>query len=339
MLKSISQSLSFLIIAILSIVLIGGIAFLIFSLSKVKTLEILNVEVDCSTSKIFIDFIVRATEEIKKDNIKVFVENYQYPFQLEPNVLAPHSYGKITIDFLPPSVEKIDFWIRIFVDGTKIERPFKFACGSVVSIQKQRANLTFVAFSSPHWVVFSYIFGDYYLYASNNGDLIAEQGPYIGKVPIYENTNSFTIQTSWSSWENRPINSPIIIFKNPNPKDTWIFNWTDPHGTFLFKLNPVENAIEDMLIFWEDLFNPFNPPSRVDDWKDHVVRVTLIPPNTYRLAVFIAKGGYKHQFYVSTLNQNPLEGTLAYEKPYGAWWGNKVGDYWEEYKVYSINVS
>jgi len=104
-----------------------------------------------------------------------------------------------------------------------------------------------------------------------------------------------------------------------------------------FRLQPIPNAVDDFLIFWEDLFNPLHPPSSVDDWKDHVVRVTLLPGSTYRLAVYLAKGGYKHQFFVATTNPNPLAGTFAYEKPYGAYWSNVVGGYYEEYQVYYYN--
>jgi hypothetical protein len=32
----------------------------------------------------------------------------------------------------------------------------------------------------------------------------------------------------------------------------------------------------------------------------------LLPGNVYRIAVYLAKGGYKHQFYVATKNPNPL---------------------------------
>jgi hypothetical protein len=79
-----------------------------------------------------------------------------------------------------------------------------------------------------------------------------------------QNINNYAIQTSLSSWNNRPVNSPIIIVKIPSRNSIWIFNWTDPHGSFLFRLYHVENAIDDFLVFWEDLYNPFSPSS-LDD--------------------------------------------------------------------------
>ncbi|MEM1634289.1 MAG: hypothetical protein QW714_01005 [Nanopusillaceae archaeon] len=182
------------------------------------------------------------------------------------------------------------------------------------------------------------MYGKYIIYRSVDGDLTAENISSEGNIPIYSNLYNFTIQTSWSSWDNRPVDSPVIIFKNPDLTKIWIFNWTDPHGNFSFRMYPIQSAVDDMLIFWEDLFNPFSPPSSLDDWKDHVVRVTILPNNTYRVAVHLAKGGYKHQFYVFTSSPNPLEGRLVYEKPYGQRFSNVNNGFYDEVYYYIVSL-
>ncbi|MHC1600797.1 MAG: hypothetical protein ACXQTI_00985 [Candidatus Nezhaarchaeales archaeon] len=67
----------------------------------------------------------------------------------------------------------------------------------------------------------------------------------------------------------------------------------------------------------------------MDDWKDHVVRVTSFTNGTYRIAVFMAKGGYSHKFYVGV--DKPWESlpsqTPVYQKSFGAYWSNINGGY------------
>ncbi|MEM0480857.1 MAG: hypothetical protein QXQ14_01585 [Candidatus Aenigmatarchaeota archaeon] len=315
---------------------IGTFIYFIFTLTQVKTLEIINLELDCQNSIITLYVKVIGTEEIKPEEIKISIDGKEQLVTFDQR-LFPNTLAKIYVNFIPSDISVRTHKLEIYVGGRRIYRNFDYICESLV-FNIARSNMTFVAFSSPHWVVFNYITKEYLIFKSNNGDLTAEVGPISGKVPVYENLDNFVVQTQTSSWNNKPLDSPIIIFKNPNLKNVWIFNWTDPHGSFLFKLNPIENAIEDILIFWEDLYNPFNPPSTLDDWKDHVVRVTLVGSNTYRIAVYLAKGGYKHQFYISTESPNPLQGTLTYEKPYGAYWSNKIGNYYEEFRVYYVTI-
>jgi len=179
-----------------------------------------------------------------------------------------------------------------------------------------------------HWVIFDYNTGDYKFYDETYSNL---QGPYTGTAPILQDVNEYTITTSWVSWNNRPLDSPILIVVNPKRgSENWVFTWHDPHGTFKFYVQSLEGEIEiDFLVFWEDLFNPYNPPSSVDDWKDHVLRVTVFTNGTYRIAVYMAKGGYSHEFYLD-INDDINLGTPVYTKPYGAYWINSVGGYLRE---------
>ena len=329
--------LSILLIVFIVISIISFAYFIVSSLGIKKFFQLLDLEVDCQNSSIVATIKNLGNEDIRAEDIKVYIDNQEATISLDPTILTPHQIGKIYIFFIPSQINII-YRIDFYIWGRRITSNIKYPCESLL-LSLQNANLTFVAYSTPHWVVFNYVTGNYLIYQSTNGDLSAELGPSEGIAPILQNISNYTIQTSWSSWDNRPVNSPIIIVKNPSKNSLWIFNWTDPHGSFLFRVYPVENAIDDFLVFWEDLYNPFNPPSSLDDWKDHVVRVTLLPVNTYRIAVYLAKGGYKHQFYIATKSPNPLNGTLAYEKPYGAYWSNYNNGYYDEYKVYTIKIS
>lgn len=180
-----------------------------------------------------------------------------------------------------------------------------------------------------HWVVFDYNTGRYRLYDLTDGSL---RGPYPGVAPLLEGVDEYTILEEWVPWGQRPVDSPIVIVVNPrNALDDWAFSWNDPHGTHRFYLEALGGDVEiDFLVFWEDLFNPYSPPGSVDDWKDHVVRVTVFTNGTYRIAVFMAKGGYKHEFYLDVAGEAPLSGGLVYAKPFGAYWYNRVGGYYHE---------
>ena len=330
--------ISVLLIVLVSIGMLTFVYLIISSFTIKKFVEIINLEIDCQASYIIATVKNLGREDLKAEDIKVYVENQEANIFLNPSILYPNQIGKVYITFIPPSLSYNVYKVDFLIEGRRITRNVNYFCESLL-LSQQNANLTFVAYSTPHWVVFNYITGNYLIYQSTDGDLNAELGPSEGVAPILQNINNYTIQTSWSSWNNRPVDSPIIIVKNPSKNSIWIFNWTDPHGSFLFRLYPVENAIDDFLVFWEDLYNPFNPSSRLDDWKDHVVRVTLLPGNVYRIAVYLAKGGYKHQFYVATISPNPLSGTLAYEKPYSAYWSNYNNGYYDEYRVYTVKIS
>ncbi len=329
--------ISTLLIVFVSVGIFTLIYLIITSSTIKKFIEIVNfLEVDCQLSYVVATVRNLGREDIKVEDIKVLIENQETNTSLNPSILYPNQTEKVYITFIPSQINYI-YRVGFLIGERRITRNVKYFCESLL-IYPQNANLTFVAYSTPHWVVFNYITGNYLIYQSTDGDLNAEFEHSEGTAPILQNIDNYTIQTSWSSWNNRPVNSPIIIVKNPSKNSIWVFNWTDPYGSFLFRLYPVENAIDDFLVFWEDLYNPFNPPSSLDDWKDHVVRVTLLPGNVYRIAVYIAKGEYKHQSYVATTS-NPLSGTLAYEKPYGAYWSNYNNGYYDEYLVYTIKIS
>ena len=177
-----------------------------------------------------------------------------------------------------------------------------------------------------HWVIFDYSSGHYWLCGNHSPPRLITEG----YAPILEGINEYTITTTWIPWDQRPIDSPIIIVVNPTyATEDWIFTWHALDGTFKFYLQKLEGEVEiDFLVFWEDIYYPPTRPS-MDDWKDHVVRVTSFTNGTYRIAVFMAKGGYSHKFYVGV--DKPWESlpsqTPVYQKSFGAYWSNINGGY------------
>ena len=203
-----------------------------------------------------------------------------------------------------------------------------------------------------HWVFFNFVTGQYYFYSYTGVARNPALGPYTGRAPILKNVDRYLLTCDWVPWSERPVDSPVVIVYNPTRGlSLWKFVWIEPHGYDVFVLPPVTKdptkVVYDFLVFWEDLWNPYIPPSQVDDWKDHVVRVTLFTNGTVRLQVYIAKGGYLHVFrhQTSLANANILGYSLCprsthcygfcrtgptqlydYCKPHGAFWSNSVTD-------------
>ena len=199
--------------------------------------------------------------------------------------------------------------------------------------------------SSSHWIVLDYSSGHYKLYGDYGPEISGRTFITEGYAPILTNIDEYTITNSWVSWDNRPVDSPIIVVMNPTKaSQDWVFTWHDPHGTHRFYLEKIEGPVElDFLIFWEDLYYPPTKPS-LDDWKDHVIRVTIFLNGTYRVAVYLAKGGYSHKFYLEV--EEPYEDMpdqidkVVYTKPHGAYWCNIVGGYYREMpdKIFIVSI-
>jgi len=109
------------------------------------------------------------------------------------------------------------------------------------------------------------------------------------------------------SWEQRFKLGPAVIVVNPYlaAKD-FVFRVIDIYGhVYTFDLkklvpNPDEVAL-DILVLWEDLWSPIATPSTasLDNYVDHVVRVTVFTNNTVRIEVLHASGCFIHFFVVS----------------------------------------
>lgn len=276
-----------------------------------------------------------------KDARKGLIREYRVKAEI-----MPHEVSEIIIPALELSrlnMSKIELMLGS-AEGVVVKlRPFLNTAKEVAN-RKEPTYICLQAFrysdSKTHWVIFDYITGKYWLYDRTYGIL---KGPYVGYAPILKDTNEYTIATSWTSWPHRPINSPVLIVVNPvKAGKDWIFTWHDPHGTFRFHLQKLRGNVEiDFLVFWEDLFNPYNPPGSVDDWKDHVVRVTVFTNGTFRIAVYMAKGGYKQSFYLNVprnMFTNIDELSPIYTKPYGSYWNVRADVYEMSDKVFYVKI-
>jgi len=60
------------------------------------------------------------------------------------------------------------------------------------------------------------------------------------------------------------------------------------------------------------------------------LKVTIFTDGTFRIAVFMAKGGYKNVFYLN-VSKNKFSSiedlTPVYIKPFNAYWHQNVGEY------------
>jgi hypothetical protein len=115
-------------------------------------------------------------EDIKTEDIKVYVENQEANVFLNPSILYPNQIGKVYITFIPPSMEYNIYKVVFLIEGRRITRNVKYFC-KLLLLSQQNANLTLVAYSTLHWVVFNYITGNYLIYQSTDGDLNAELEP------------------------------------------------------------------------------------------------------------------------------------------------------------------
>ncbi|RLF15526.1 MAG: hypothetical protein DRN06_05895 [Thermoprotei archaeon] len=200
-----------------------------------------------------------------------------------------------------------------------------------------------------HWLVFDYTMAYFKLYGDYgiDGTGLALEGytPIVEWVDEYNVTVKRLGETlTWSEGQNK-VGSPVIFVINPTfATRNWTFTWKDANGIWRFHVPELEGEVElDYLLFWEDLYYPPDPPSYVDDWRDHVVRVTMFTNCTYRIALYIAKGGYMHCFYLPA--EEPYDtvpdqvSNLVYVKDYGEWWPPGLPVYaYSGYDVYESST-
>jgi len=217
------------------------------------------------------------------------------------------------------------------------------------------ANTSATISNRTHWVVFNYVTGRYWLYSNytcnDSGCFIT--GPKLaaqGYAPILRGVNAYTASTGPVWIYDSPIKSPIVIVVNPTyAQRDWDFKWTaytsgniNSVVTTTFHLEKLGgNVVIDFLVFWEDMYNPA-APGYVDDWRDHVVRVTQFTNGTFRIAVYLAKGYYEHRFFIGV--KKPYSDILANTPLYTKYFGqtlnktDSLGRY-VEYKVIYTYVS
>ena len=189
--------------------------------------------------------------------------------------------------------------------------------------------------SQKHWLIVDYTKGLYELYGNYGVDEPGKVGE--GYAPILEDIDEYNVtgrphlQNLTMAEAEALVGSPIVIVVNPTYAiEDWTFTWRDSAGTWRFHVPALKGDIEiDYLFFWEDQYYPPQSTDNLDDWKDHVVRVTMFTNGTYRLAVHRVKGDFKHRFYIQPLQVlrkdiSEWEGKYVYEKDFGEYWPSDV---------------
>ena len=124
---------------------------------------------------------------------------------------------------------------------------------------------------------------------------------------IYGSGTKTVIDLRSMSWSQRFKLGPVIIVVNPHlAAEDYVVQVIDIYGhvyTFDMKKlvpNPDQVAM-DILVLWEDLWSPIATPATasLDNYVDHVVRVTVFVNNTVRVEVLHASGCYIHFFAVN----------------------------------------
>ncbi len=146
-----------------------------------------------------------------------------------------------------------------------------------------------------HWVYINLVTGGYRLkYIAGSDEREAT-----GKATFIRDSN--TLDLSSMSWEERYALGPVVIFINPYyaSKD-YTIRVIDIHGgekvyTLRKLVDGPDKVSLDIVALWEDLWWP-GTTSDLDNYVDHVVRLTIFVNNTARIEVLHASGCYLHMF-------------------------------------------
>jgi len=185
-----------------------------------------------------------------------------------------------------------------------------------------------------HYIRVNLVTGEYeFIYIDDQGVRRAS-----GRAKVLKDTN--VLDLSKLDWNERYKLGPIVVFINPHfaAKDYEVKIITI--GEHLVKIS-MEKLVDDKrlvgldaLVCWEDLWWP-NTGASLDDYQDHVVRITVFTNDTIRIESLQAKGGYLHVFFInpppvdkeklqSLVNQYmannhtlPLEAGVVYVKAHG----------------------
>jgi len=154
------------------------------------------------------------------------------------------------------------------------------------------------------------------------------------------------------TWDERYALGPLVVFTNPH-RATADYNVTirDVNGvnhTFtLYKLvDDPETVVFDVVIAWEDLWWP-STTALLDNYIDHVVRLTIFTNATARIEVLFASGGFLHMFmlnkqlpdfdtvpqivekYINNSYQLDPEDSVVYVKAHGDVVTSTSGQVWD----------
>ena len=160
-----------------------------------------------------------------------------------------------------------------------------------------------------------------------------------GRAKVFKDTNVLDLRKL--NWSERYALGPVVVFINPyfaaKDYEVKIINI----GGSTIRI-PVKKLVDDKRLVgldaiacWEDLWWP-NTRADLDDYQDHIVRITVFTNNTIRIEVIYTEAGYIHMFFIkpppadreklrNLVNQYtannytlPMESGVVYVKAHGA---------------------
>lgn len=172
-----------------------------------------------------------------------------------------------------------------------------------------------------HVVIFDYLSKTYLFY-----DYLYPDQAITGSPLILYNDTLYV--------EEEMPNSPLLVVINPtNGEDDWVFTLVTWKGVYSYYLQRIETnvmIVSDYIVLLEDTFNPYYFCVWGPGWADEVIRITIFSNNTVRISVYMAGGVYSHDLYVIVSKIYPLDGVLAYNKPFWEYWYYYLDGYYRE---------
>ncbi|MCE4617627.1 MAG: hypothetical protein F7C32_03480 [Desulfurococcales archaeon] len=155
-----------------------------------------------------------------------------------------------------------------------------------------------------HWIYLNLATGKYMLRYVSGGSTADSEG----YVKVYIDQNG--IDLSSLSYSERYALGPAVVFVNPyrgaQDYTVWVKDIRGHNNTYtLTQLTSNPNdLVVDAVVFWEDLWWPGTSAS-LDNYIDHVVRVSVFYNNTARIEIIHASGCYLHFFIYNPTNGLP----------------------------------
>jgi len=150
---------------------------------------------------------------------------------------------------------------------------------------------------SIHYVKINLITGEYEFIYINDSTVRKASG----YVKVFKDTN--VLDLGKLDWNERYALGPVVVFINPYfaAKDYEVTIISIDGYTIKIPMKKLVDdrrpVVLDAIACWEDLWWP-NTRADLDDYQDHVVRITVFTNNTIRIEVVCAEARYIHVFFI-----------------------------------------
>ncbi len=160
---------------------------------------------------------------------------------------------------------------------------------------------------SYRYIVFNPVLGYWVMYYWSGGSLErVEGGLTLLEKPV--------LNLSAMTWEERYSLGPVVVFIDPyrGAGRYTVTIVTVYGGAYSFTLEPLPEPgriVLDLVVAWEDEWYP-GTGQLLDNWADHVFRVTLYEDGTVRVKALRYSGTWLHMVFAKAPGMDLLEGLL-----------------------------